>query len=117
MKDVTKVIIFALSITIVVFIIIVNYTVPTANSTYTGDDFETKLIRATINGMNTKYAARSPLVTPQNYITCKPQSQYDYIMNGKISLLNDYGSRITYSFSAYIMNNSGNYYVVDSIIL
>jgi len=79
-------------------------------------DFEIQLIYATLDGMETKYKAQSPIVMPKDYLTCEPESQYDYIMNGEISLLNEYGTRITYSFSAYIMNQSGYYYVVDSIV-
>ena len=80
------------------------------------DDFEVLLIYATLDGMETKYKAQSPIVMPKDYLACEPESQYDYIMNGEISLLNEYGARITYSFSAYIMNQSGYYYVVDSIV-
>jgi len=82
----------------------------------TSGDLDTRLIYATMDGMETKYSSQDPVITCKEYITCTPESQYDYIMNGKISLLNDYGARITYSFSAYIVKNGESYSVVDSIV-
>jgi len=80
-------------------------------------DPEVRLMYATIDGMTTKYYSQDPVVTCEEYITCTSQSQYDYIMNGKISLLNEYGARVTYSYSAYIINQAGQYIVVDSILV
>ena len=79
-------------------------------------DPEVRMIYAVVDGMSLKYKAQDPIVSCKEYVTCSSSSQYDYIMNGKISLLNEYGARITYSFSAYIVKNGSQYAVVDSIV-
>lgn len=80
------------------------------------NDPEVRMIYATIDGMQTRYRTQDPIVECSTYTTCSSSSQYDYIMNGRISLVNEYGSRIIHSFSAYLVYQGGQYYVVDSTI-
>lgn len=108
-----------LSIMIIITAVVLSGCTGTQDEDYSrdSDDFEVRMIYAVKDGMETKYKSQDPIVTCKEYITCGPQSQYDYIMNGKISLLNEYGSRIIYDYSAYIISQDGQYYVVDSIIV